>query len=286
MNKKEICIVIPIYKETLNVFEIQSVEQCIKVLSDYMIHFVCPVELNVDFYKEKFPEIKSFTFFEMNYFKSIEGYNKLMLSPVFYKAFDGFEYMLVYQTDCYVFRDELLTWANKGYDYIGGVWFEDYHLSPYKGAKVWFAGNGGFSLRKIESLYKLLTSKVPIKKLEDFKIEKEQLKENGEFSSLKWNLFLQFKLLGYQNNMNYISKHYKLNEDVFFMEASTIYKKISIPKVNDALGFSWDKYPKYLLKELKLPLPFACHGWFREDYLYKGNKSFWMVYINNIKNKN
>ena len=52
MDKKKICVVIPIYKESLNDYEIQSVEQCIRVLSDYTIHFVCPQGLNIDFYKQ------------------------------------------------------------------------------------------------------------------------------------------------------------------------------------------------------------------------------------------
>ena len=30
--------------------------------------------------------------------------------------------MLIYQLDAYVFKDELLNWANKGYDYIGAPW--------------------------------------------------------------------------------------------------------------------------------------------------------------------
>jgi len=53
MNKNEICVVIPIYKEILNSFEIQSVEQCVKVLSDYTIHFVCPNDLNISFEYKK-----------------------------------------------------------------------------------------------------------------------------------------------------------------------------------------------------------------------------------------
>ena len=53
MNKKDICIVIPIYKDCLNEYEIQSVEQCVKVLSEYSIFFVAPNGLNLDFYKSK-----------------------------------------------------------------------------------------------------------------------------------------------------------------------------------------------------------------------------------------
>ena len=154
MIKKNICIVIPIYKEALNDFEVQSVVQCIKVLSDYTICIVYPKGLNIDFYKTKFVEIEQYVHFDTYYFKNLKGYNQLLLNVHFYKSFKNFDYILIYQTDSYVFRDELLAWAKKGYDYIGGIWFKDYHVSPLKGAKVWFAGNGGLSLRKIGSLYK------------------------------------------------------------------------------------------------------------------------------------
>jgi hypothetical protein len=90
MNKNEICVVIPIYKEILNEFEVQSVMQCINILSDYSIHFVCSSELNIDFYKENFLEIKNFTYFENSYFSDLAGYNRLMLSVGFYKAFDTY----------------------------------------------------------------------------------------------------------------------------------------------------------------------------------------------------
>ena len=55
MNKKEVCVIIPIYKEILNDFEIHSVDQCIKILYDYSLHFVCPKGLNIDFYKINYP---------------------------------------------------------------------------------------------------------------------------------------------------------------------------------------------------------------------------------------
>ncbi|MHB1105087.1 MAG: DUF5672 family protein [Lutibacter sp.] len=279
MRKSKICIVIPIYKEVLNEFEIQSVKQCVKILSEYSLNFVCPFGINIDFYKEKFPGIKNFSFFGKDYFKGIEGYNKLMLSPDFYKAFDDFEYMLVYQTDCYVFRDELLDWAIRGYDYIGGVWFEDYHGNPNLGAKLWYPGNGGLSLRNINKIINILTSKRPVKNWHQILDEKE-FNRKKVFYSLKELLLIPLNILGYENNFKFIASNYKLFEDVFFMEVGLIYNQIKIPSMKDANLFSWDKNPKYLFDKFKC-LPFACHAWFRDDSPYEGNKEFWLRHINN-----
>lgn len=278
MNKKEICIVIPIYKEILNSFEIQSVEQCVKVLSDYTIHFVCPKELNIDFYKVNFSGIVDFTYFDKYYFKDLAGYNRLMLSVGFYKAFDKYKYMLVHQTDSYVFRDELLDWASKGYDYIGGIWFEGFVGNPYLGSKLWKAGNGGLSLRKIESITRLLSSKKPIKNRRQLLIDKKKLYKKEKINFLKELFLLPLNILGYQNNYNYQAKRNSLNEDFFLTEAYSKYNSLKTPNVEEAIVFSWDRCPAFLYEKTER-FPFACHAWFREDFPYEGNAAFWLKYI-------
>lgn len=89
-----------------------------------------------------------YIFFHENYFKSIDGYNKLMLSPSFYKAFSNYEYILIYQLDAWVFKDELQHWCNQKYDYIGAP--------IYQNNKLIGIGNGGFSLRKVDYCLKVL----------------------------------------------------------------------------------------------------------------------------------
>ncbi|WP_396179754.1 DUF5672 family protein [Flavobacterium sp.] len=284
MNKKEICIVIPIYKETLNDFEVQSVEQCVKVLSDYTIFFVCPKGLNVNFYIENFSEISNFTYFDNFYFDDIKGYNKLMLNPEFYKSFISFEYMLVYQTDCYVFRDELMYWANKGYDYIGGVWFDDYTGNPRQGANIWHAGNGGFSLRKIDKLIKILST--PYTSLKSLKQLAEENKLNlafGRKAFLKGLFKIPFKFLKRKNNLKYYVTKFKEGEDMLFMELNLKYNKIHVPPISDVLGFAWDREPSFLYDK-QGQLPFGCHAWYRDDFPYERNKEFWLKHMNsNLK---
>ena len=55
------------------------------------------------------------------------AYNRLMMSEQFYRAFEGYEYILIYQLDCLVFSNALEEWCRKGYDYIGAPWFERWH---------------------------------------------------------------------------------------------------------------------------------------------------------------
>lgn len=154
----KVAVVIPIYKKHLNENDKISLRQCQKILGEFPIYFIQPSGLDIVEYKSIISDSKQITF-ENKYFKSIQGYSKLMLSPVFYAKFKKFEYILIYQTDAYVFENNLLYWCNKNYDYIGAPWLSKPPLvkgKPLVDMTPWFVnkvGNGGFSLRKVRSHY-------------------------------------------------------------------------------------------------------------------------------------
>lgn len=278
MDKSDICIVIPIYKDSLTYCEILSVFQCIKVLGEYSIFFICAEDLDLAFYKENFSQIDRFSFFETKYFESVEGYNQLMLNPSFYKTFGGYKYMLVYQTDCYVFRDELLVWAQKKYDYIGGLWFDDFVKNPEHGAQLCYPGNGGFSLRKIETMIQILISKKSLMNWKQIINQKRNINNGRLFKDVKGALVLVFNFFGYENNSSFYAKKWKENEDVFFLNMHLMYNKLKVPAVTETILFSWDRRPDYLFKKYN-HLPFACHAWYRTDFPYTENKDFWSNFI-------
>lgn len=153
------CIAIPIYKEFLSEIELKSLSQCIKILNKYPIRFLCPESLditkyikllertNVDYGFERFPNV---------FFKSTYHYNRLMLNPDLYKRFIDYEFMLVYQLDAWVFRDELSYWCDQGFDYIGAPWYEGYEKATHTSKIISPSGNGGFSLRKNNSIMNAL----------------------------------------------------------------------------------------------------------------------------------
>ncbi len=276
MTKSQICIAIPIYKETLNEFEVKSVRQCINVLVGYNIFFVCSNTLNTKFYKEQFSEIKNYKTFENQFFVSLKGYNALLLSVSYYQKFENYKYMLIYQTDAFVFKDELLSWSKKGYDYIGGLLFEGFHGNPQKGAKLWCAGNGGLSLRNINTFATVLKSKKRLKNRSQLIQERKSLgKQKGLMKRLKLNILYFLKRFGYKNNVSFYAKNFDNNEDVFFISLCEKYNVMSMPKVSDAMYFSWDRCPEYLFNRVG-KLPFGCHAWFRDDVPYERNKEFWL----------
>jgi len=88
---------------------------------------------------------------------SYRNFNRLKISPLLYWKFRRYDYILFYELDAFVFRDELDKWCQAGYDYIGAPWFDGFERcsndSPFLGV-----GNGGFSLRRISAALRVLRS--------------------------------------------------------------------------------------------------------------------------------
>ena len=159
-------IIIPIYKDKLDETEYNNVLNNISILSNYDIFFIYPKSLDIKYYKKIFKNIK-FKSVANKYFGSCENYSILCCNPMFYKLFIKYEYMLICQTDAYVFKDELLYWCNKGYDYIGALSNCDPCILKQNIEKNNILRNniidkynnihctlqGGLSLRKTKSLY-------------------------------------------------------------------------------------------------------------------------------------
>lgn len=146
---KKAAVVIPYYHNDLSVTEQISLMQCCLVLNKYDIILVAPESLEIhtdrEFIVKRVPD---------KWLADIEGYNQLMAQKFFYEMFLGYEYILIYQLDAYVFCDELLRFCNMGYDYIGAPWLRGTKFFHGNEALI-FVGNGGFSLRKVQTFYSL-----------------------------------------------------------------------------------------------------------------------------------
>src|SRR5690606_23718730 len=125
----------------------------------YPIRFFAPERLDVSYYVNKTKALSDVQVerFDDGYFKDLITYSKLLTSPLFYRRFEQYEYLLIYQDDAFIFRDDLGFWCSQGYDYIGAPFFRNY-VTDFEKAPYIGVGNGGFSLRKIESMLKILHS--------------------------------------------------------------------------------------------------------------------------------
>ena len=98
------CVVIPVYKEfhLLSNEELVSLRQLYKVLGKHQMTFIGPPNLKWENYlqhamnKNILPLIKTFP---IEFFSSVEGYSKLMISRNFFNSFKKYKHILVYQLD-------------------------------------------------------------------------------------------------------------------------------------------------------------------------------------------
>jgi len=253
MNQYLIKIIVPVYKSTLSPFEEISLNQCSKVLKDYPLVFVKPESLNLDELLRKYPEFQTESFPD-HFFKGKEGYNQLMLSPVFYERFSDAEYILIHQTDAFIFRDDLKYWCDMSYSYIGAPWMQKERnpiafffyqrklkKKPYRKEILFKVGNGGFSLRKTASFIEI---------------------------TQKETVLIQTYLFPGKTKNGFIP------EDVFWaLEPQRLGYEFKIPDFVKALTFAFDQHPAECFK-MTGKLPMGCHAWSRT----KGWK-FWKQHI-------
>lgn len=151
-----VIIVIPVYKKNLDGFEKISLKQLFSMLKKYAICLMAPTGFVLD-YDELRDKEYQIEYFDGCWFRTVRSYSDLLLSKTFYERFSDYEYILIHQLDCFVFRDNLNEFCGMGYDYIGapihqkeGFWSE-YHV-----------GNGGLSLRKVKTTIELLKHKTEV----------------------------------------------------------------------------------------------------------------------------
>lgn len=89
------------------------------------------------------------------YFKSQPAYCKMMRHPEIYKNFPDYEYVLIYQTDAFIIKDDLEKWMDIGYDYVGAPWVNIYNETNPEMDYYDFVGNGGFSMRNTKKFIEI-----------------------------------------------------------------------------------------------------------------------------------
>lgn len=151
MNNR-VVIVVPIWKTQLNFHEYNSIRRLFDVVGGkYDIVTIYPEFLDLSWYQKHFDFTEYYKFWAY-YFSDNISYSRLMLLSDFYRYFvDNYDYMLIYQTDAWMFKDELEYWINKGYDYIGAPFMFRYPSAQGYGVQNHlYNGNGGVSLRNIQ----------------------------------------------------------------------------------------------------------------------------------------
>lgn len=257
MSASRACVLVPVYRAALSADERLSLRQTHRVLAAHPRIAVGPQSL-FDARPDWLAEFTAVERFDERYFAGIAGYNALMLEPAFYARFARYDYVLICQTDALPFKDTLLAWCDRGYDYVGAPWLEDSDRYLWKSFAIWRqhrravrhqragrvdaegrprgsqfssqVGNGGFSLRRVASLQRALSLNADrvAKALRDFEAH----------------------------------RHRSDHEDVFL--SVTLAREgagLRIPRYDTAIRFAIENAVPWALAQLRGELPFGCHAW-------------------------
>lgn len=258
--RKLVVVVVPVYRAFLP-SEAFAFRQCLNVLGRYDISLLHPAGVDLSGVCRSTPPNVTEKAIADHWFEGIRGYNSLCISPYFYGLYEDYEYMLIYQLDAYVFRDELSDWCARGYDYIGSPWLPNDNLFQRTLGEVirlfrrrlhppgttrhvthaqmhYSVGNGGFSLRRVAKL----------KGVTEMFADEIAAVTYGEPKLLEDQLF-----------SIYLAKR----------------AGIRIPSWREGIHFGFENNLKRCLRETGGQLPFGCHYW------SKGNSwvEFWHRYI-------
>lgn len=275
-DNKLVVILIIIHKEVVTEYEKQSLWQCFNVLSNYRIVFICPEGLNVGNY-QAFTKNAEFDFINPDWHKDYNSFNRLKISKLLYKKYFKYKYILFYESDAYVFRDELDYWCNSNYDYIGAPVdissrrnFDEFKRQKY-------ILNGGLSLRKVNSHLKVLSTFKKLKPDSYIMEQRKSLSASDKLTTYPKYLLTKF---GFNNNSHHLLNDFKRNEDIFWSYfVPNRFHWFKIPILQEAMKFSFDLNPEYYYLKNNNMLPFGCHGWWRNDDIHHENLKFWNRFI-------
>lgn len=227
MNK--CAVIIPIYKLPLTNFEMVNIDTTLENLKGHQVFIIAPDDLDIASL-HKHSNFSGVERFNKNFFKSVSDYSRLMLSDELYMRFEStYSHILVCQTDAVILKPELSSWLVKPYDYIGAPWRNGYEIKIKTNTipiaegiqcKA-YVGNGGLSLRRIDSCLRL---------------------------------FNEFKDI----HANWIEHGHA--EDLFFGFTGSISKFFQLPNIMTAALFSHETDSDYFFKFIGNQPPFGVHG--------------------------
>lgn len=280
--RKRVAILVLVHKPNMNPNEILSLRQCVSILGAYEIVIVCPSGMNVSAYRKI---SKGINFYQIDpwWQSSYDNFNRLKISPLLYWKFRRYNYILFYELDAFVFRDELEKWCQAGYDYIGAPWFYGFdnssNQSPFLGV-----GNGGFSLRRTRAALRVLRSFSYIRKPRELLRRLADVPEPPPDAPARQPPVREWRFgnlmaaaarnLALGNNTFYPLNDFSGHEDLFWgLIAPKNFPWFKVAPVDEARKFSFECNPRKLFELNGNQLPFGCHGW------QKYEPEFWAIHI-------
>ncbi len=253
-------VVIPIYSLSLSADEQRSLEVARNTLAGHPRFFVAPEGLEIP---DSFLRGEKTIRFPGRFFTYPHGYNRLLMTRRFFRAFSKFSHILIYQLDCLVFRDELLEWCAKDHDYIGSPWYENY-IYDYQKSQKWWVGNGGFSLRRTAPALDILSTRV--RRGSAFPVPPAHLPQPSGIAWFATSALRRLKSALSLWTVEDELANYGESEDRFWsLDAGRFSAGFRVAPVHEAMLFSIEQFPETCIRLNGGKIPFGCHAWPKYD---------------------
>jgi len=264
-----VAVVVPVYREGLLPDEEIAIRHLRRHFGGYDCYQVSPRSLTFQIDGLKLSN------HEDQWFTGVTSYSQFLLSKSFYEGFADYDYILIYQLDCLVFRDELQWWCEQGYDYIGAPLFK-VNNNPQSG----FSGacNGGLSLRKVSAFLNVLNSRRYVDEKVSFLADvfHQPFVEVRPLPFVKrWKKRIEVAREVRQGVKQYAAG-YSVNEDHFWSgRASYFYPGFAVAPPEVALAFAFESAPAWCFERNRRQLPLGAHAW------QKWDRGFWEAHLLN-----
>lgn len=250
-------VVIPTHKNSFSKNENACLLQCRKVLGNYDIVFAIPYSLDASPLKKIIPS-SMIERFDDNYFKSLQGYNRLKYSVCFYNRFHSYEHLLTYEPDAFVFTDQLPYWCSKKFDFVGAPL-----SNSILGVQIM---NSGLSLRRVDKALAVLNS---YRRLYDFSdLYREVSSSDPNLIRVAKGII---KVTGLVWNTHHRLVQPILMEDVFWSLVAHKVPEFEMCPIGEAKKFSIEAsrfhssdLPDENNKQFPNPIPFGIHKFWRD----------------------
>ena len=170
-KKKPLAVVIPTYKEKLDILEERRIQISMSHL-DADMFFVGPESLERGWYAKALPGIHHAPFPDYD-FASRRRYSRWMMKRDLYEYFSEYEFILLCQTDAVVTKEITTdTISSFSFDFVGAPWVPGFQVSwnplsrevnatASRLTRRWVTvGNGGLSLRRVKA-FQRATRRLP-----------------------------------------------------------------------------------------------------------------------------
>ena len=266
----KVVILVITHKSELSLYEKISLQQCFNTFSEREIYIICPEGLNISEYKAISPDL-NIDFIHFRWQSNYQNFNRLKILPFLYERYKKYEYILFYEPDAFVFRDELDQWCDKGFDYAGAPWFDGFNSKEGSGDFLG-VGNGGFSLRNTAAHLRVLHSLSYVTSFKENWNSRFVEKRYGK-NMLKQaaGLLLDHTI---RNNTYWRFNSYNGHEDQFWgLDVPKVFSWFKKPLYEEAASFAFEMQPRRLYELNNHQLPFGCHAWWKYDL------DFWKPHI-------